>query len=81
MAAVFELLRPHKRAILQGAFREEAAAASLELQTAREILAEVLSIRLADVDEMIANRFEDGAGREEAGKEKGLWPQEFCLER
>jgi hypothetical protein len=79
MAAVFELLRPHKRAILQGAFREEAA--SLELQTAKEILAEVLSIRLADVDEMIANRFEGGAREEEAGKEKGLWPQEFCLER
>ncbi len=79
MAAVFELLRPHKRAILQGAFREDAA--SLELQTAKEILAEVLSIRLTDVDEMIANRFEDGAREEEAGKEKGLWPQEFCLER
>ena len=54
---------------MQGAFREDAA--SLELQTAKEILAEVLSIRLADVDEMIANRFEDGARRKKPERKKG----------
>ncbi|MHB8118328.1 MAG: hypothetical protein ACYDHX_06350 [Methanothrix sp.] len=30
---------------------------ALELQTAKEILAEVFSIQISEVDEMIANRF------------------------
>jgi len=52
----------------------------IELQTAKEILAEVLGIRLQDVDEMIQNRF-DAAGPENIGtKEEVLWPQEFRLE-
>jgi hypothetical protein len=57
MAAVFELLRPQKRAILQGTFRKDGRA--LELQTAKEILAEVFGVRISEVDEMIANRFLD----------------------
>ena len=52
----------------------------MELQTAKEILAEVFGIRLQDVDEMIQNRFE-AAGPEDIGtNQDGLWPQEFRLE-
>ena len=75
MAAVFELLGPRKRATSQGTFRKDGRA--LELQTAKEILAEVFGIRISEVDEMIANRFLDC---HECQKEKGLWPQEFRLE-
>ena len=47
---------------------------ALELETAKEILAEVFRVRLSDVDEMIQNRFE-GSKEEDV-----LWPQEFKLE-
>ena len=56
-----------------------------ELQTAKEILAEVFRIKISEVEEMIRNRFEEahiseahisGARHEE----RGLWPQEFRLD-
>jgi len=80
MAAVFGLLRPRdtrprNMAILQGTFQKDGRA--LELQTAKEILAEVFGIRISEVDEMIANRFADC---HESQKEKGLWPREFQLD-
>jgi len=49
----------------------------MQLQTAKEILAEVFGIRISEVDEMIANRF---LGCHECQREKGLWPREFQLE-
>ena len=69
MAGVLgHLLRPQKKAMSQKA---------MELEVAREILAEVFRVRLSEVDEMIQNRFE----AEDMGpKESGLWPQEFRLE-
>jgi hypothetical protein len=75
MAAVSDLLRPRKIAILHGTLRKDARA--MELQTAKEILAEVFGIRISDVEEMIANRF---SGCRECQREKGLWPREFQLE-
>ena len=51
----------------------------MELEAAKEILAEVFKVRLSEVDEMIRCRFE----AEDMGSmasEGGLWPQEFCLE-
>ena len=51
----------------------------MELEAAKEILAEVFKIRLSEVDEMIRCRFEaDDMGP--MGSEDDLWPQEFCLE-
>jgi hypothetical protein len=47
----------------------------MELEAAKEILAEVFRIRLSEVDEMIRCRFEV----EVSVKEDGLWPQEFWL--
>lgn len=49
----------------------------LELEAAKEILAEVFRIGISEVDEMIRNRFEKVHPQEEEG---GLWPREFCLE-
>lgn len=52
----------------------------VELDTAKEILAEVFGIRLADVDEMIQNRFKIASPEDISIEEDGLWPQEFRLE-
>jgi hypothetical protein len=49
----------------------------LELQTAKEILAEVFHTRPTDVDEMIQKRLEEWDRREEL--EDGLWPAMFFL--
>ena len=56
-----------------------------ELETAKEILAEVFRIRISEVEEMIRNRFEEAHISEahvlEARhEERGLWPQEFRLD-
>ena len=54
---------------------------AMELQTAKEILAEVFMVKLAEVDEMIQNRFDEVHSQEACCEEDGLWPQEFWLER
>jgi uncharacterized tellurite resistance protein B-like protein len=51
----------------------------MELDAAREILAEVFGIRLSEVDEMIENRFQ--AGEERRSMDRELWPQELWVER
>ena len=58
---------------------------ALELQTAKEILAEVFRVRLSEVDEMIQNRFEaqlriwalkkKGCGRRSSGWNRCLFPE------
>lgn len=50
----------------------------LELETAKEILAEVFGVKLSDVDEMIENRFQ--AGEERRSRVDNLWPQELWVE-
>ncbi len=52
----------------------------LELETAKEILAEVFRVRLSEVDEMIQSRFEAACHEDIGSKEDGLWPQEFWLD-
>jgi hypothetical protein len=79
MAGVLEqLIRPQKRAVVHCTSRMNPKA--LELQTAKEILAEVFRVRLSEVDEMIQNRFEKVPSQEACGEVDGLWPQEFWLE-
>jgi hypothetical protein len=53
---------------------------TMELQAAKEILAEVFRVRLSEVDEMIQNRFEDACSQDDSREGTGLWPQEFRLE-
>ena len=73
MAGVFEpLFRPQNKAV-------HLDLKAMELEAAKEILAEVFKVRLSEVDEMIQGRFEaEDIGS--MGSEDGLWPQEFCLE-
>ena len=69
MTGVLEqLFRPQKKAMSQKA---------MELEAAREILAEVFGVRLQEVDEMIGSRFEV---EDKGSKEERLWPQEFWVE-
>jgi hypothetical protein len=59
----------------------------LELETAKEILAEVFRARPADVEEMIQNRLEEMNWpevkeirlEEQSWDEEMLWPATFCL--
>jgi len=69
MAGVLgQLFRPQKTAVQDRR--------AMELEAAREILAEVFGVRLSEVDEMIENRFHaEGNSRED-----GLWPQELWVE-
>lgn len=50
----------------------------MELEAAREILAEVFRIKLSEVDEMIQNRFQ---ADDACIKENGQWPQELWVNR
>ena len=50
----------------------------LELQTAKEILAEVFGVRIPEVEEMLQLRCE--AGIQSCSREEGLWQESFCLE-
>ena len=73
MAGVLgQLFKPQKRAM----YRDPSA---LELETAKEILAEVFRVRLLEVDEMIQNRFEEVHIQEACSEEDSQWPQEFSL--
>jgi hypothetical protein len=78
MAGVLEqLIKPQKRAVMHRPSRADLKV--LELEAAKEILAEVFRIRVSDVDEMIQNRFE--AHVEDARcEDDGPWPREFWLE-
>ncbi len=51
---------------------------AMELDAAREILAEVFGVKLSEVDEMIENRFQ--AGEERRPLDGELWPQELWVE-
>jgi len=69
MAGVLEqLIRPQQKTIYQDQ-------KAMELEAAKEILAEVFKVRLSEVEEMIWCRYEV----EVSVKENGLWPQEFRL--
>jgi Sec7-like guanine-nucleotide exchange factor len=79
MAGVLEqLLRPQKSFVVHCTSRMNPK--ELELQTAKEILAEVFMVRLSEVDEMIQNRFEKVSYEATCCEKDGLWPQEFWLE-
>ena len=52
----------------------------MELEAAREILAEVFGVKLSEVDEMIENRFQAGDKRVLEGDSGRLWPQELWVE-
>jgi hypothetical protein len=51
----------------------------LELETAKEMLAEIFHARQEDVEEMIHSRLGERRSRQECVKEERLWPVSFCL--
>lgn len=56
----------------------------LELQTAKEILAEIFGARPGEVEEMIQRRLEERSWPKEEvtwrkEREEGRWPATFCL--
>jgi hypothetical protein len=80
MAKVLESLRwPQKRSV--AAFRPlpRVDPKILELQAAKEILAEIFGVRISEVDEMILNRY-DVRYEESISGERDQWPREFQLE-
>ena len=73
MAGVLgQLFRPQKTAVQDRR--------AMELEAAREILAEVFGIKLSEVDEMIENRFQAGGEVERRSRKDSLWPQELWVE-
>jgi hypothetical protein len=52
----------------------------LELQAAKEILAEVFQVRVSEVDEMILNRYDDIRYEENSSEDGEMRPREFQLE-
>ena len=64
--------------------RHAASTSALELETAKEILAEVFHARPGDVEEMILRRLEERSWIEKTeirpkGREEVLWPAAFQL--
>jgi len=49
---------------------------AMEMETAKEILAEVFYTRPGEVEEMIQRRLEESEPEEH---EEGRWPATFCL--
>jgi hypothetical protein len=50
-----------------------------ELETAKEILAEIFRLRPSEVEEMIRSRIDERNWAREQTLEDGLWPATFCL--
>jgi hypothetical protein len=79
MAGVLDrLIGPQKKHELPQ--KNPMADETAQLQSAKEILAEVFGIDVSDVDEMIRNRFAEAKSRDDA-HETELWPVEFSLGR
>ena len=71
MAGVLgQLFRPQRTAVQDRR--------AMELEAAREILAEVFGVKLSEVDEMIENRSQ--AGEERLSMDGEMWPQELWVE-
>lgn len=80
MAGVLDqLIWPEKSLVRHSIIQVDMAA--LELEAAKEILAEVFKVRISEVDEMILSRFEEAHSQEASSEENRPWPQEFRLDR
>ena len=80
MAGVFERIKRPQKLLVKP--REPLSAASLkvlELQTAKEILAETFRISIPEVEEMIQNRFEEASSLQCRLDDGGLWPRKFWV--
>ena len=81
MAGVLERIRwPQKRSITRhSSSAPKVDLRVLELQAAKEILAEVFRIRVSDVEEMLQNRYDEICYAKQVYEETEQWPREFVL--
>ena len=81
MAGVLERLRwPQKKAIIGNcSSAPRVDLRTLELQAAKEILAEIFGVRISDVEEMILNRYDEVRYAKLSYEETEQWPREFVL--
>ena len=79
MARVLErMIRPQKQLVKPYESLSSTSLKVLELDTAKEILAETFKISVHEVEEMIQKRFE--ACPQDCGRDRGgLWPREFWV--
>jgi len=81
MAGVLERIRWPQKSVVIGhsSLAPRVDLRILELQAAKEILAEIFGVRITDVEEMIQNRY--GEVRCEANRYEDMeqWPREFLL--
>jgi hypothetical protein len=82
MAGVLERIRwPQKKlVIVHSSAAPKADLRVLELQAAKEVLAEVFGVRISDVEEMIQNRYGEVCYAKSEYEETEQWPREFMLE-
>jgi hypothetical protein len=77
MAGILERIHwPQKRALGDSTLAHRVDRRILELQTAKEILAEIFGVGVSDVEEMILNRYEEACYRNDGPEE---WPQELWV--
>lgn len=81
MAGVLERIRrPQKRAVIgNSSSAHRVDLRILELQAAKEILAEIFGVRISVVEEMIQNRYEDVGFGAKSYEDTEQWPREFLL--
>ena len=82
MAEVLERIRwPQKKLVVgHGSSAPKVDLRVLELQAAKEVLAEVFRVRISDVEEMIQNRYDEVCYAQPDHEETEQWPREFMLE-
>ena len=77
MGGILEKIHwPQKRAPADSSPAHKVDRRILELQTAKEILAEIFGVGISDVEEMILNRYEEDCYRNDGPEE---WPQELWV--
>jgi hypothetical protein len=80
MAGVLERIRwPQKKVVVHSSTAPKANLRVMELQAAKEVLAEVFGVRIPDVDEMIQNRYDEVSYVKPGHEETEQWPREFML--
>ena len=81
MAGVLERIRwPQKKLVVWHSISvPKADLRVLELQAAKEILAEIFGVRILEVDEMIQNRYDEICYVKPGYEETEQWPREFML--
>jgi hypothetical protein len=82
MAGVLERIRwPQKKLVVgHNSSTSKVDLRVLELQAAKEVLAEVFGVRISDVEEMIQNRYNEISCVKTSYEEIEQWPREFMLE-